>query len=329
MRRPSTCTPPAAGGYEVEDEAVSLSSSPAAASDRTPISSSLPTARARGCARRPASAGSAGPTRNRRSSRRSPMSATTRAAPSSTSCRPGRSRSCRSRPAGRSATAPRSSGLKTPRSVPHLLALDPEDQLDEIERRFGLRARRASRSRRRRRRTRWPSASRAASPPRAWHSSATPRTSSTRSPARASTSASRTRRRSPRAIVDAVRLGLDPGRRRRCSRPTSAPAASTPSRWALVTDGLNRLFSNDAPAGAPPARPRPRPRGPHAGAEALLHPRGRGACRRGPAADAGGGAVTAQPLAFARSIPSSIRRFASSASPQRTILTHLPGSRSL
>jgi len=35
------------------------------------------------------------------------------------------------------------------------------------------------------------------------------------------------------------------------------------------------------------------------------------------------------PYFFARSIPSSIIRFASTASPQRLIFTHLPGSRSL
>ena len=127
------------------------------------------------------------------------------------------------------------------------------------------------------------------------------------------------------AIVDAARLGLDPGGAEVLGTYERARRFDTFS-MGVVTDGLNRLFSNDAL----PLR--------------LLRDLGLGVVDRmpalkrffireaaglsgeGPRLMRGEGAV-AHP--FARSIPSSIRRFASSASPQRTILTHLPGSRSL
>ena len=92
---------------------------------------------ARACARTPASAGSAGPTGSPASSPPSRTSATTRAAPSSISCRPAPSPSCRSRRAGRSATAPRSSGRSAARLCRPPRAR-PEDALAELERRFGL-----------------------------------------------------------------------------------------------------------------------------------------------------------------------------------------------
>ena len=49
-------------------------------------------------------------------------------------------------------------------------------------------------------------------------------------------------------IVEAHRLGLDIGVAHGARALRSAGGASTQSRWALVTDGLNRLFSNDNPA---------------------------------------------------------------------------------
>ncbi len=95
------------------------------------------TAPARACARPPASAGSAGPIRNRASSPRWRMSATTRAGRSSISCPPAPSRCCRSprRPLGH-----RSSIVWTERQseVPALLGGGPEEALMEVERRFGL-----------------------------------------------------------------------------------------------------------------------------------------------------------------------------------------------
>ena len=246
---------------------------------------SRPTGRARACASRPASAGIAWPyppVRHRRHGRA--RARPRRAARTSISCPPGPSRSCRSNPGGA--------------ARPPLL-----DRLDRAQRRragarrldrrgASGRARAALRPAARRDRARdgprapirSPSAiARTLRAPSASRSSAMRRTSSTRSPARASISAFTMRRRWPRAIVDAVRLGLDPGGAGRARRYERARRFDTIA-MGIVTDGLNRLFSNDAAAGAPRPRPRPRPRRPHAGAEALLHPRGGGsapATRRG------------------------------------------------
>ena len=282
---------------------------------------------------RPASAGSAGPTRSPASSRRSRTSATTRAAPSSTSCRPARSRSCRLRPGGPSATAPRSSGRSAADAVPassRSTARRPAGRaraaLRPGARRIALetRPRRLPARLRHRPPLRAPSGSR---------SSATRRTSSTRSPARASTSACTTRRRWPRASSTPCASASIPaapdvlarlraraplrhrrdGRRDRRAQPPVLERRCC--RCASLRDlGLGLVDR-------------------HAGAEALLHPRGGGPRRRRAAADAGRGAVWEAsgypPFAFARSMPSRISRCASSGSPQRTILTHLPGSRSL
>ena len=72
-----------------------------------------------------------------------------------------------------------------------------------------------------------------------------PRTSSIPSPARGSTWAFATSRRWPNSVVDAARVGLDVG---------GPDVLERYERWrrfdtltmAAATDGLNRLFSNDA-----------------------------------------------------------------------------------
>ena len=64
-------------------------------------------------------------------------SATTTAAPRSTSCRPGRSRSCRSS-ATRPGTARRSCGPKPPDEAERIVALDDAGFHAELEKRFGL-----------------------------------------------------------------------------------------------------------------------------------------------------------------------------------------------
>ena len=88
------------------------------------------------------------------------------------------------------------------------------------------------------------------------------------------------------AIVDAARLGLDVG---------GADVLERYQRWrrfdtmamGVATDGLNRLFSERVRRAAADARCRPRAGRPHAGAEIVLHPRGRGRHRRGAEAVAG------------------------------------------
>ena len=277
-RRPWTCTPPACGGFEVEEEAVAVTRR-----RRRPHAHLLVAADgARSRLREEAGIGWVG-----WSYPQSAIVATI-----------AHERDHEGRavehflPAGPFAILPlapggplghRSSIVWTERreGVPHLLELDPED------RRMRSSAARAALGRialeTQPQAHPLPSASRAASPPRAWRSSATPRTSSTRSPARGSTSGSRTRQRSPRASSTRCGSASIPAATR-CSRPTSAPAASTPS-MGLVTDGLNRLFSNDL---LPVRLLRDLGLGLVDRMPALkrFHPRSRGACRRGPAADA-------------------------------------------
>ena len=81
------------------------------------------------------------------------------------------------------------------------------------------------------------------------------------------------------AIVDAARLGLDPG---------GAGTLERYQRWrrfdtmamGVATDGLNRLFSNRSDVLKRGARRRPRRGRPPAGAQAAVHPRGRRPGRR-------------------------------------------------
>ena len=92
-------------------------------------------------------------------------------------------------------------------------------------------------------------------------------------------------------IVDAARLGLDPG---------SPVTLERYQRWrrfdtmamGVATDGLNRLFSNRSDALRARARRRARPGRSSAGAQAPVHPRGRRPRRRGAEAAEGRGAVT-------------------------------------
>ncbi len=91
-------------------------------------------------------------------------------------------------------------------------------------------------------------------------------------------------------IVDAARLGLDPG---------SLAVLERYQRWrrfdtmamGVATDGLNRLFSNQSDVLRLAARRRPRSGRSPAGAEASFHPRGRRPRRRSAEAAARRGAV--------------------------------------
>ena len=96
----------------------------------------------RGCATWPASRRSTGTTASPASSAPSRMSGRITAAPRSISCRPARSPSCRSR-----ATARRSSGPSARDDAERLVAGDDLVFEDELERRFGLQARRDRASR--------------------------------------------------------------------------------------------------------------------------------------------------------------------------------------
>ncbi len=79
-------------------------------------------------------------------------------------------------------------------------------------------------------------------------------------------------------VVDAARLGIDPGQ---------ADVLDRYQRWrrfdtmamGLATNSLNFLFSNEIDAAAYRARHRARPRRSRAAAEEPVHPPGRGTCR--------------------------------------------------
>ena len=171
------------------------------------------------------------------------MSATTRAAPSSTSCRRGRSRSCRLRPAGRSATAPRSSGPRTPGacrtssgSIPRTsrtrssaasgcgsgaIALETRPQAHPLA--FGIARRFAA-----------PRLALLGDAAHVIHPIAGQGLNLGLKDAAALAE----------SVVDAVRLGLDPGGDAVLAGYERARRFDT-FAMGLVTDGLNRLFSND------------------------------------------------------------------------------------
>ena len=88
------------------------------------------------------------------------------------------------------------------------------------------------------------------------------------------------RRRWPRSITDAMRLGMDPGAADVLDHYERARRASTSPPMGVMTDGLNRLFSNDV---LPVRLIRDLGLGlvdRHARPEALLHPRGGGFAKR-------------------------------------------------
>ncbi len=193
---------------------------------------SPPTARARRSASAPASRASAGTTASPASSPRWRMSAIITAAPRSISCRRGRSRSCRSRATARRSCGPRrsarpsaSSRCRTTNSTPSWNGASA-CKLGEIEV-VGAAPRLSARA------CRW----RARSSPSASRWSATPRMSSIRSPGRGSIMGLRDVAALAEAIVDAARLGLDPGAPR-CARALSALAAVRHRwRWASRPTG--------------------------------------------------------------------------------------------